>query len=80
MPVRRQRSAIQTPPRKFPVVIKSHFYDESGLNSCLHCGQRNEHRLHIRPHGYQRNFDSKLAKCMCGAAESHPIHTRGNMA
>lgn len=77
MPIRRQRSAVETPPKAFPVVIKPHAYDESGLSTCLVCGQKKDARLHIRSHFFEKNLDSKLGKCMCGKAESDPIHRKG---
>lgn len=84
MPVRnrrlRSRPAIETPPKRFPVLIKPHVYRESGLGTCLECGGNTVSSLHIRPHYYERNMDSKLLKCMCGKNRVHSIHKKGTMA
>lgn len=74
---RRRKAAIETPPKQFPSVINPHAYDESGLNTCLSCGQKYDHRLHIRPHRFVTNYSSKLKRCMCGYNRDHRIHLKG---
>ena len=70
----KEKRPIDTPPLQFPVVIKPHVYNESGLSSCLTCGQKSGHRLHIKRHYFEVNLNSTLSKCMCGYAKSHSIH------
>ena len=74
------KGAIQTRPKSFPVVIKAHAYDESGLGTCLHCSQDKNFRLHIRTHFYERNMNSSLARCICGLNEEHQLHMKGQIA
>jgi len=76
--IQKHKRPIDTPPLKFPVVIKAHPYDESGLNSCLFCGQKSSNKLHIQPHYFEVNLSSTLQRCMCGKPESHSIHLKGN--
>jgi len=71
---RKEKRPIDVLPLQFPVVIKPHAYNESGLGSCLTCGQKSLHRLHIKFHHFEVNLNSTLSKCMCGYAKAHSIH------
>lgn len=73
---KRLTDAADKAPATFPIVIKPHAYNESGLKTCLHCGLGSQHRLHIRPHRFEVNLDSKLKRCMCGYNEFHSLHKR----
>ena len=75
----RKKKVLSKPPRQFPKVIKLHACDfEPGLGTCLLCGQKLDYRLHIRPHVYSPNYDSKRSRCMCGLNQDHPLHKKGN--
>ncbi len=75
---RRERRPIDKPPAQFPTVIRPHVYNPSPWKTCLDCGQHVSFRLHITPHHYEINLNSKKKACMCGLKKEHSIHSKGN--